>query len=85
VLGRSFRTAGFATLKEGFEWDQICRAEFQERVGGTGAIALEATVHTMDKIKAMVIASAVVLRLFSGREAVPSTSNDGLGSQLLNL
>jgi hypothetical protein len=75
VLGRSFKTAGFATLKEGFEWDQICRAEFQERIGGTqsiffqrGAIALEAIVHTMDKIKAMVIASAVVLRLLSGRE-----------------
>ena len=49
-----------------------------------GAIALETIVHTVDKIKAMVVASAVVLRLLA--EGKPFlTSNDGLGSQLLNL
>ena len=38
------------------------------------ADALEAIVHTMDKIKAMVIAAGalvLVLRLFGGREVVP--------------
>jgi hypothetical protein len=42
------------------------------------ADAFETIVHAMDKIKAMVIAagaSAVALRLFGGREAVPGASD----------
>lgn len=76
------------------------QAGFQERIGGKQSVffrywleevradAFEAIVHAVDKIKAMVIAagaSAVALRLFGEREAVPGASDGDVSSQMLNL
>jgi hypothetical protein len=96
-VGTMFQNCWFATLKG--DW---MGSDLQSRIPWSAwkhtkrilpawseevrAEALEAIVHTMDKIKAIVItagASAFVLPLFGRREAVPGASDGGLSSQML--